>query len=1381
MIPAAKHFDPVLGIDTHLVQPPGPVPPVPVPHPYVGFVFDPFDYLPVVGATIHVNGLPRATAGTLSRAVPCHFPIGGTFVPPLPANAGEMFMGSSTVSFDDQPATYGMLPVLTCQSIGTPPPTRPRTRTTGKLKSLVLPTSAVLPVPAGAPVLIGGAPTVSLVGLATGAALNGLGKGIKRLAGGKPVRRALQKGAGSVQRAAGALMDRAGVSRASRTRNRVHRALCTLTGHPVDVATGKVLTDAVDFSLPGLVPLVWERVWYSTSTHRGPLGHGWHWSLDLALWEEEDAVLVRLSDGRHAAFGRPTDGAPSWSAEERMHLHREAKGYRLETEDGLTYHFARTRLPGLRRFRIQPVDAEDCATNESGLRLLSLDPLSLVAVRDRNDNRISLEREDGALVGITDSAGRRLEVVSDRLGRITRVIAPHPSGAGEPVPLVEYGYDEAGDLVEARDAAGVPFRYGYTGHLLTRETDRGGTTFHFAWDGTDESARCTRTWGDGGLYARDLRYDVEARETRVTDSRGATTLYEWNALGLVVRTVDAAGAERLTEWDEHGRKWSETDPLGGATRYAYDERGRLVSVCDPAGGEQHFRYDEQGVLSTYRGAAGAAWATETDERGNVCLVRDPDGNESRTEVDERGNPTRVTDALGRERVLEWDLAGNLVRVTDPTGAETRLSYDGWGRLVRRVDAEGGVTTLAWDHAGRITTATDAAGRVSRFEHDAAGNLVRATDPLARIRRYAYGAMGVLTAIRDPNGATTRYRYDAEGDLLGVQDAMDRRWSFRRDALGRVVEERDFTGRTLTYAYDAAGRLAASTSARGATTRLDRDAAGRLTRRVHADGTEERFSYDPAGRLARAENAAATVEWRYDSLGRVVSESLNGMTVESRYDAVGNRVGRVSPFGRAVGFAYDPADRLQAVSDPAGDLLRFERDRLGRERQRMLPSGLVSERVYSRTGELLTQRTLRGAATLLERRYRYDAANRLRAVDDARWGTVSFEHDAADRLTSALYPERALERYLFDEAGNVPAAPVEEPTPRRIPLLRGGSAAPERVLERVVHAEGWILTYDADRNLVRKEREGSVSVYRYDAAGRLEAVATAGGGTVSFSYDPLGRRVGKSSEEGAVAFLWDGDMPLGEVSAVGERTEYLFEPGSFTPMAMWREGGGAVLIETDRIGTPRAAFSAGGEVVWEAEVAAWGDVGRTRRGSGAATTEIAFRFPGQYADRETGLFYNRFRYYDPELRAYTQADPIGLAGGLQPSNYAPSPTGWVDPYGLSRTCGTGGTAIAPYWPPDRGALGKTERRFRLPGDEIDRYGYEGGTFVSPRGVPYGMRALPPGTDTTKRYTAYRVLKPIEVETARVAPWFDEPGLGIQHELPVSVSKLRNRRFLERISS
>jgi RHS repeat-associated protein len=59
----------------------------------------------------------------------------------------------------------------------------------------------------------------------------------------------------------------------------------------------------------------------------------------------------------------------------------------------------------------------------------------------------------------------------------------------------------------------------------------------------------------------------------------------------------------------------------------------------------------------------------------------------------------------------------------------------------------------------------------------------------------------------------------------------------------------------------------------------------------------------------------------------------------------------------------------------------------------------------------------------------------------------------------------------------------------------------------------------------------------------------------------------------------------------------------------------------------------------------------------------FRFPGQYADAESGLFYNRHRYYDPELRMYITPDPLGLAGSLQPYTYVPDPMEWIDPLGL----------------------------------------------------------------------------------------------------------------------
>ncbi len=179
MMPAAKHFDPVLGVDVHIIQPPGPVPPVPIPHPFVGIVMDPFDYIQVtvpvpipfvgvvpvpLGASVHVNNVYRAIAGTMGKCLPVHIPIGGVFVKP-PANECEMFMGSSTVEFDGDAASHTMHPALSCQCIGMPPIPRLNPKKKGKVKSLVLPTCMVLPIPTGPPVLIGGPPTISLMAL----------------------------------------------------------------------------------------------------------------------------------------------------------------------------------------------------------------------------------------------------------------------------------------------------------------------------------------------------------------------------------------------------------------------------------------------------------------------------------------------------------------------------------------------------------------------------------------------------------------------------------------------------------------------------------------------------------------------------------------------------------------------------------------------------------------------------------------------------------------------------------------------------------------------------------------------------------------------------------------------------------------------------------------------------------------------------------------------------------------------------------------------------------------------------------------------------------------------------------------------------------------
>lgn len=1213
---AAKQFDPVLGVDIHIIQPPGPVPPVPIPHPFVGMVMDPFDFIPVIGGTVHVNGIPRATAGSAGIAAPPHIPIGGVFVKP-PGNECEVFMGSATVLADGEPLSRLGMPALSCHDIGMPSP--PRVKKKSKAKSLFLPTSVVLSIPAGPPVLVGGPPTISMMAIGTRLGMAALGKGFRKLRklqkSGRRMK-ALSKKAHAVARKA---MDRLGVPPS--VRNRVHRSLCTVTGHPVDVATGKVFTEAVDFELPGPIPFRWERVWYSTSVYEGTLGHGWHHAYDLALLEEDGAVAVRLADGRPLAFPPQAEGEERFDGNEKLTLFRDARGYALRDAEGLAFRFV-NGPPG----QVRP----------------------LAAVEDRCGNAVRLERDTrGRLARIEDSAGRSLVVESDSQGRITALVVPHPDRAGESYRAVTYGYDGEGDLVEVHDSYGHPIRYAYQGHLLVRETDRAGLSFHFQYDGAAHEARCLRTWGDGGLFARAITYDVQARRTAVTDSRGGVTVHDWNELGLVTRTVDARGHAWLTAWDEHGNRLAHTDPLGNRTEFAYDDAGRVARRVDPAGGSERWEYDAHGDLVRYVDAAGGEWRAEYDARGNLTAAHDPTGFVTRYESDARGLLVRMTDPLGRETHLAWGRHAEMLSWSTPSRSVTRFAYDAHGRPVRCVDALAGELRLEWDLCGRLVRRTDQEGRTFRFSFDGAGNLREMVDPAGSAWTYAWGPLGVPVRAREPDGTVVTFTYDTEGDLEAVRDAAGREWRFWRRH-GAVVEEREFTGRRLRYAYDAAGRLRSVENARGEVTRLERDPVGRLVRRVFHDGREETFAYDAAGRVVGARSDAARVEFAYDAAGRRVRESLNGDVVASTYDPVGNRVERAGPLGRALGFAYDSEDRLERLSSPAGVLLELRHDPLGRETRRMHPSGVHSTREYLRSGELVAQRTAAAEGTpLFDRRYRYNGAGQLERAGTRAFGPSRYTHDAAGRLVEAAYPDGRTERFAYDAAGNAAASPLDAGVPRG-------------------------LRFDAETNLVEKEWNGGRLRLEYDAAGRLASAETPGGERVTFAYDALGRRTRKCGPARVVEYLWDGNQLLGErvwraVPSADEQgnapggpsaaREFVYLPDCGDPVAVL-DGTGSFLLEGDHLGTPVLAIALDGRVLLEVDFLAFGQV-RERRGA----ADVPFRFPGQLEDPETGLFYNRFRYYDPGLRIYTQPDPLGIQAGLLPHNYVPSPLLWIDPLGL----------------------------------------------------------------------------------------------------------------------
>lgn len=125
-------------------------------------------------------------------------------------------------------------------------------------------------------------------------------------------------------------------------------------------------------------------------------------------------------------------------------------------------------------------------------------------------------------------------------------------------------------------------------------------------------------------------------------------------------------------------------------------------------------------------------------------------------------------------------------------------------------------------------------------------------------------------------------------------------------------------------------------------------------------------------------------------------------------------------------------------------------------------------------------------------------------------------------------------------------------------------------------------------------------------------------------------------------------------------------GSYEPLARLDGKPGCeefFYFHTNLAGLPEQLTDAEGGTVWHSEYQTWGK-SREEWRSAQQTREQNLRFQGQYLDREKGLHYNTFRFFDPEVGRFTQADPIGLAGGVNFYSYGPNPMEWIDPLGLS---------------------------------------------------------------------------------------------------------------------
>ncbi|OCG65149.1 hypothetical protein A9G48_00695 [Gilliamella sp. wkB18] len=208
-------------------------------------------------------------------------------------------------------------------------------------------------------------------------------------------------------------------------------------------------------------------------------------------------------------------------------------------------------------------------------------------------------------------------------------------------------------------------------------------------------------------------------------------------------------------------------------------------------------------------------------------------------------------------------------------------------------------------------------------------------------------------------------------------------------------------------------------------------------------------------------------------------------------------------------------------------------------------------------------------------------------------------------------------------------------------------------------------------------------YQWQGNGMLKAVRNPQGEWIRFEYDALGRRTAKIVHTKIYRYLWDGNVLLHEwhyerarrpkvitdelgmlildqPEPVENLTTWVYEEGSLVPTAKLCEGKSYSIV-SDYLGRPAQAYDDKGELVWQVEFDIYG---RIREDTFNNQPFIPFRQLGQYEDVETGLYYNRFRYYNPESGSYISQDPIGLAGN-NPNFYAYTfdSNTQVDPFGL----------------------------------------------------------------------------------------------------------------------
>lgn len=902
-----------------------------------------------------------------------------------------------------------------------------------------------------------------------------------------------------------------------------------------------------------------------------------------------------------------------------------------------------------------------------------------------------------------------LVAVRDRLGQVVRefqwqahIMTGHGVPGGQ---VVHYTWDNpapTGKVLRQSEADGLTRDYTY-GADHTTVTDSLGRvdTYHFIGEGPD-TRWSAHTRADGSHIA--FAYDGFGRRVAERDALGRTTRSQLDHEGRLIAQTRPDGSRwqyRLTP--ETGDLLQVEGPEGFTLAFVRDARGNPLSVTSAGGAATHYAYDDPALPdrpTRITDAKGGVRTLQWNQLGQLVAHTDCSGHTHHFEYDSEGRLVAERNALNETTRYRYDHLGRLIARTDAAGHSTAYQYDRLGRLIALTRPDGSHESLAWDRANRLLAHTNAAGLTQRFQYDRAGRLVALINENGATTRFAYDMMDRIARETGFDGRIQHYTYDAAGALLtrteaGLPGAPATR--YEHDVLGRLVSRHlpataHAAAITETFQWRADGQLAGFASP-AATVRFGFDAAGRSAHetQAHADGWSYQLSqtFDPLGAPESITlGEAPTLHWLTYGAGHMHGVRIADTALDFTRDALHRETGR---------------------------------SLLGADGQVVL----TESRDYTALGQLAATRTAPLAGAARDRRYQYGPLGLISAIEDSAVGAIAYTYDGAERLIGSTHGPHT-HTYRFDAAGNRvdPAAdPKRRPNaeewarivqerlhdPNFNPLEEYGidAANPRCMDNRISALAGTRNRYDGAGNLIEQLRpDGTRLALGYDGAHRLvHLVRTDPDGqrtTATYTYDALSRRIAKSVTDPSghtttTRYGWEGERLVCEDNGTTRSTVF-HTPGSFVPLLQVEAASDAAddeetgetrhllsevatllgahglalpealrpepksahirFFHTDHLGTPLQLIDTTGKIHWQASPDDWRAV-RNQRGA-----RQPIRFQGQWEDEESGLYYNRYRYYDPGMGRYVTQDPIGVKGGEHLYQYAKNDAVLaIDPQGL----------------------------------------------------------------------------------------------------------------------